>query len=368
MKEQINSIENLKPQSRQYIDEHNDEGIFWMPYEEFLRYFTEFYVCRAEAHQTKVFDGSFFINQSIKAFSFKVNQESRFDFQLYQSNQNAKMKIEIYPIISPVIVKLNNLTDSSNFDLVNHEHINFMSRKSICVNTILTPGDYLVLPIMFQNLFPKSNKQLNREIKDSKASPKEDTDKYKLVIQNSLKNKGSFEIRGEKHFNMKYFKNILFELCKQMTTKSEETKEFKESNDSTVSGEFFVFKSVHKNLILVTAHNKHPERYLKITTTITQKEYLEDEENDMQIDDIKTREPKNVITINWISSRKNKFKCVDTIPPMKKKVIALIMLKKKDQEEKDKEKNLPNVSSEGIFTDVNEPEANSNLDLHTPFD
>ena len=44
------------------------------------------------------------------------------------------------------------------------------------------------------------------------------------------------------------------------------------------------------------------------------------------------------------------------------------MLKKKDQEEKDEEKNLPNVSSEGIFTDVNESEANSNLDLHTPFD
>ena len=365
MREQINLVDYLKPQSRQCIDEYNDEGIFWMPYEEFLRYFSEFYVCRVDAHQTKVLDGSFFINQSITAFCLKVNQESRFDIQLYQTNQIEEIEeiSTFYPIISPVIVKLNDTSDSFNFDLENTEHISFAFKKNICVNAVLTPGHYLVLPIMFQNLIPVTNSELVKQIKNFRSKPNNDYNKYKLVIQNSLKNKGSFEMKEKRDFNKKYLRNLLFDLCKKTNNKSQGKQtiyEYKDNIDATtVGGELFIFESVHDNFILVTAHNKHPVKYLEIVTKVTNFKNIKNYgvENKLDSENSETGE------VNWYSTRK-KFQIKDLIPPMKKKVIALFMPKKRE--------NLiyPTIDCYHKFLVENETSFNSYspIDLHSPFD
>lgn len=182
------------PQLRQAINGTNranteDEGIFWMEYDDFIQYFNTIDVCKIRSNwMENRISGNFASHDSrdIQTFHLIVFENCLIDLTLFQ--QNSKNRRESNDLdLSFLVVRYGQPIGR----LVMHSKR--LVRKFISQEHIFEPGEYLIVPLSF-NFWYSSDAMLN--------------DQFNLVLHGSK----SFFIEPEIYTN-NLLADSLIELC-----------------------------------------------------------------------------------------------------------------------------------------------------------
>jgi len=148
------SLWNQYPQlKQQLLKEKNNrrDGVFWMPFQSFLKYFECVDICKIRPHWYEIREHGHFHSdqQMIQAFRLNIQQPTHIDITLFRQIQ-LNLRIQRSQLsISIAIVNVQQKSDGSlriySIPVVTQRG----QHKFVSTQGFLQPGNYLILPFLF---------------------------------------------------------------------------------------------------------------------------------------------------------------------------------------------------------------------------
>jgi len=248
--------------SRDSIEENHLQGLFWIQYEDLIKYFTTIRFCiTTEDFKVKRMTKLKINSAEHNCFELDVNFEEDYYVNVFRDTITEEPQTLIDPYSEPLRI----LNDSDLFLVILDEHLLLKAytkplnndRSGGCFR--LTPGKYLIVPLSFKNFFNKSLKKGDQMICNLVVHSKQNI---------KLKKKKSKSIYKE------CINNLCYEYSKMRSEISNDQLEEIFHNVSSKMGNAFLFKSNPKHDVLfIAGFNLNSKISLKIKLKVKPNKY-----------------------------------------------------------------------------------------------